>query len=250
MAYQPVQNPWASAENPQTFSNDFWGEMKVDVWFCALVKGQGKIPYDPNTVDPKTGEAPRRYTAVDLTLFPLQETRLANPVKRHMLAEFGEWPDIVLPSLKDLGLTKLQDLSGKFARAEMVSTGRKYTNSNNEQKDATTFKFVAIFNTEQECVDAWKNRNGNGNGTTTQAQTPSWEAPANDNGNGNGEKEKETATKFLGAYVQNAVRTASKDPIKAQAELGVQIAAQPLLSKYFTADSPEVIEMVMAECAK
>ena len=228
--------------NPPAPVSEWIGQITVNAWFCALVKGQGKVVYDPNQVDPTTGNTPRRYTAIDMELAAITDQPL-DPIKRNMLAEFGEWIDIVLPSLKDIGITNLQSLNGQWVRLETVGTGRKYTDKNGEQKEATTFKFVEIFANEAVARNAWQVKHGNSPSAisnTPAAATAHQAAAAQSTGNGN--KERETALKFLKPYAANAWRQASGDMTKAIEIFGQMIAKQSLLSKYFTADSPEVLD--------
>jgi hypothetical protein len=246
--YVPVQDPWEAAANPAN-TQEFWGEINIDVWFCALAKGTGRVPYDPNQMTPD-GKTPRRYTAIEMKLIPLAQTNLTNPVERSMLAEFGEWVDIVLPSLRALNLTKLQELNKKFAHVEMVKTGKKYNKTDEatgetKSRDLTTFKFLGIFNTEAECVAAYTGGNSTpGTGQAAPA-APFDTTPANGNGNGP-EKEKEAARQFLKVLVSNAARAAGKDIEKMRTELAPLIASQPFIAKFFTVDSPETAELMLA----
>jgi hypothetical protein len=238
MNMQPAQNPWDVAMDPPKPVYENYGQMSVNAWFCALVKGQGKLPWDPNSLDPNTGTPPRRYTAIDMSLNVLSEQPL-NHVERTMLAEFGEWVEIVLPSMKALGVTNLQSLNNAWVRCEMTPTGRTYQNQNGETKEATTFKFLQVFANEAECRTAWQaTKNGGGQ----PAQTTPTTAPTNGNGN-----ERDTALKFLKPYVQNACRQSAGDLVKAQQVLAPMLAGQKLLAKYFTVDSPEVMQL-LAEC--
>lgn len=247
-----VLNPFDVAMNPPKPTSEWYGQIMVNAWFCALQKGIGKIAWDPNVVD-ANGQPLRRYTCIDLSLQPITSGDQVYPIERSVLAEFGEWVDICLPSLKDLGITNLQALNNTWIRCEMVATGRTYTNQNGETKEATTFKFLQVFADENTCRAAYAAAHGgNGGGSvnaapggtyTTSAAAPA--APAN----GNSAKERETALKFLKPYVQNAWKKSGGDLDKARAELAPMLANQALLAKYFTVDSPEVTDLLAAEAA-
>lgn len=243
MTTQPVTNPWDTAMNPPKPASEWYGRVGVGVWFCALIKGQGKVTWDPNQVDPNTGNPPRRYTAIDMKLTPITDSPI-NDLERTMIAEFGEWPEIVLPSLKDLGITNLQSLNGQWAKLETVATGRTYKNDQGETKDATTFKFLEVYTNETTCRAAQKASRGNGQTAAPQSQAHA-EAAAQSSGNGN--KERETAQKFLRPYIQNALRQSGNDLDKARAVLAPMLAQQPLLAKYFTVDSPEVLDLLTTQ---
>jgi hypothetical protein len=154
-----------------------------------------------------------------------------------MLAEFGEWKDVTLPSLRDIGFLDASQLNGKYARIELVPTGRKYTNSQGEEKEASAVKFVAVYETREQCLAAM-------NGDNPTSPTPVAAAPVPSNGNGNAEKE--TALKFAKAFVANAMRQAGGDLDKARGILAPMIANQPVISKHYTVDSPEIVAL-MAE---
>lgn len=236
MSYQPITNPWDAANNPPEQTKEVSGAVTINAWWCMLVPGQGKQPYDEKTIDPKTGNAPRKYTAIDLTVEPLVESGMTFPVQRTMLAEFGEWKDTTLPSLRDIGFLDASQLNGKHARIELVPTGRKYTNSNGEEKEASAVKFVAVYDTREACLAAM---NGDNPVAPTAPAAPS---------NGNGKSgEQETALKFAKAFVANAMRQAAGDLDKARGILAPMIANQPVISKYYTVDSAEVLEMLAAE---
>lgn len=260
MTNQP--SPYDIAMNPpeQTFEN--FGQVLVNAWFCMWVpnpalgtnaKGQPKkekLPYNPDVTD-ANGQSYRRNTAIEIKLDPMTEKQFAGTIERNYIAEFGEWVDIVLPSLKDIGVMSLQDLNNAWVRAEMVPTGQTYTNGNGETKNSTTFKFIEIYPDEQTCRAAWQTARGsapaptNGNGASYQAQQQV-NTPTN---GGDNSRERETAEKFLKPYVTNAWRKCNGDIDKTRAELATMIAGQTLLAKYFTVDSPEVLELLMAQAA-
>lgn len=228
MTNQQVLDPWTTAMNPPEQSSEWFGQISVNPWFCSLVKGVGKSPWDPNQLDPNTGNPVRRYTAIDISLAAITEAPI-DPITRTCIAEFGEWVDIILPSLKALGINDLQTLNNKWVKLEMIPTGRTYQNQNGETKNATTFKFLAIYPDEAACRAA---KGGNGNAPAAQPPT------------GNGNKERETAVKFLKPYVENAWKKANGNVEETRKLLADMIAMQPLLSKYFTVDSAEVIELI------
>lgn len=259
MSNQP--SPYDIAMNPpeQTYEN--FGQVLVNAWFCMWVpnpalgtnaKGQPKkekLPYNPDVKD-ANGQSYRRNTAIEIKLDPITDKQFTGTIERNYIAEFGEWVDVVLPSLKDIGVMSLQELNMAWVRAEMVPTGQTYTNGNGETKNSTTFKFIEVYPNEQACRAAYQAArgsapvNGNGNGHQAQPQPQ----PANGAANGgDNSRERETAEKFLKPYVTNAWRKANGDIDKTRAELATMIAGQALLARYFTVDSPEVLELLMAQ---
>jgi hypothetical protein len=208
-------DPWAVAETAevQESNGEYFGLVNVAVEFCKLVKGEGRVPFDAAQDDPND-----RRTSIDIQIEPLSERATFMP-RRTMVAESKEWTNIVWQSLKDLGLLSLRELNGKYAKYTNVSTGRKWTNANGETKEATTFKFLALYNTRAEAEAA---KNG---GAQPKAQA----APAQS-------EEKQVALKFLTALAKAANGDKNK--------LAAQIAQYPVVSNFYTIDSPEVVALL------
>lgn len=237
MTTQTFVDPWDSAEQakePQ-YSNIVWGQCEAKSWWCVLEKGIGKIEYDPQMHSPD-----QRRTAIDIIIHPLADMGLTFDLARNMIAESREWAAIVLPSIRDLGVSPKQ-LNEAWVKVQTVPLTDKsgnvvtYTDSNGVIKEKTTLKFLAIFEDENACRADYLTNSGKAPQQDTQY--------AGGNSNGNGNKERETALKFLRVYVQNACRGQS-DLNVIRETLALNIAQQPLISKYFTVDSPETIELI------
>lgn len=226
-----INDPFAAAMNPQQPSSTLFGKMTVNAWFCSLIKGQGKVAYTEGALDPNTGKPARRNTAIDLTLDAFTDRDEPLVIERTVIAEFGEWPDVVLPSLKAIGLSNLQSLNQAWVQAELVPTGRVYTNSNGETKQATTLSFIAVYDNEAACKAAWLGEKG---------EQPA-AAPTN-GGQPVENSERATMLKFALVYCKNAVQKAGGDPIKAREILEPMLAGHAVMAKHFTVDSPEIVE--------
>jgi hypothetical protein len=230
-------DPWAVASNPPVtqFDNNFWGQVQLNVWAAALVKGTGKVPYDPNVHD-------HPVAAIDLAILPLAEMDVKNTriTERNLIAESKAWREIVWESLRKLSVTDLRSIQGKYAHVEAVDTGEIYE-KNGETKHKTEFKFLALFDTEAACLADYlaykggKPANG-GNGNNGSTPPP----PANN--------EKNTALQFLTVIVKNACK-GQTDVNLVRQQTSVNIAQYPLVSKHFTVDSPEVAELIMKHLA-
>ena len=237
MADQFMNDPFALAEDPQEikYTNEYYGEVGLDVWFCVLEKGVGKVPFDANThpID-------RRLTAITMGIIPVPASGLQLAIDRDYIAEFREWNAVTLPSIKGLGVS-LKDLDGKFVRVKMTETGETYTNSQGETKEKTVFEFLELYSSLEACEAAYQSaRGGNGGGSGGGQSTPQAAAPAN-----NGNKERDAAEKFLKVAVQNACR-GKGDLEEARKAVAEQIAKMPMINKHFTVDSPETMNL-MAE---
>lgn len=227
-------DPWAVASNPPViqFDNNFWGQVQLNVWACALVKGVGKEPYDPNKHD-------HPVTAIDLAILTLPEMDVKNTriTERNLIAESKAWREITWESLRKLGITDLRSIQGKFAHVETVDTGETYE-KNGETKHKTEFKFIALFDTEAACQADYLVYKGGKPGNGTNSSTPP--PPMND--------EKNTVMQFLQVIVKNACK-GQTDLNLVKNQIGVNIAQYPLVNKHFTVDSPEVAELIMKHLA-
>jgi len=233
MTDQQQFDPWASASDPQLpkFENNYWGKISIDAWTCALVKGAGKVPFDPNV-------HPRRATALDLTLTPLPEMNVTNAavlqyiLERHIIAESAEWRDYTWASAKAMGLTGAKDLSGVWAKITLVDTKETYE-KNGETKTKQAWSFVTIFPDEASCRADYLATNPQ----PAQAPDPV-QAPAND-------PQRAAAMQFLKVIVPNTMKSMVGHPLdEAMEAVKAAIEKFPGVSKYFTIDSPEVVQLM------
>ena len=191
----------------------------MKVWFCALIKGEGKVPFDSAVHKPG-----QKRTAVDITITPLASRGVTWALERGLIAESRQWAGMVLPSIKALGVSP-KEISGKYIRYEMKPTGRTWT-TDGVEKTETVPVFSALFKDEDECEEAAATFFAVG------ADTAGAEVEANTGD----ATEKATAAKFLPALWAQA-----KGDMGAFANL---IGGNPLTSKYFEMDSPEVLSVI------
>jgi hypothetical protein len=234
MSDQNVQNisndPWDDAENPRQRGSDFWGQVKIDMYYVVLVKGTGKVPFDS-----KIHKIDQRCTAIDINILPVepQAEKVNFAVQRSMIAESKEWAGIVLPSIKALGVSP-RELNGRFVKAHFVPTGQKYVNTSNESKDRTTFEFETLFVDGDLAVADYLGTYGNAQ--AAPAAVAAQKSPAANN-------DRETALKFLKVVVENAARGQS-DLAIIKNTVAVNLANMPMVNKYFTAESPETLNLI------
>lgn len=207
----------------------YYGRMEVTASFLSMTKGERPEPFDENR-----HAADTRRTQVHLICNPIDAMNLTQLIERKLIADFGAWPKIVWPSLRDLGLKNARDLNGKWAKIEMVKTGRTYQSNRGETQEETTFRFVALYNTAAEATAAYLADGGKLN-TAPADGNPAMAVDMGHGAGGNGANaERETAKAFLQALVKQANGDKGK--------LAASIAMMPMIAKYFTADSPEVAE--------
>lgn len=224
--YDPMQAAMNATE--PVYEKLYWGQVSLNVWACALVKGQGKIPYDPNV-------HARPNTAIDLSIMALPEMNITNMAitERKMIAESTEWVKFALKSLKDLGVTSLPTIVDRWALVEAVPTGETYE-KNGKTNEKTTFIFKKFFANEAECrADYVAHKLAGGQGVSAAPVAPA----AGD------ELRKATASKFLKSVVENAIH-GEKDPTTALNKAATAIAGFPALSEFFSGTSPEVLDIV------
>lgn len=219
-------DPLESADNPEIQLPRYYGQAVVDAYFAVLVKGVGKVPFDPgqHTLD-------KRVTAIKLGILPLAEQNVTKDIFREYIAEFGAWPKITLPSLKALGLT-VKSLNGAWVCLELAPEGRTYTSkTSGEQVESLTFKVVDHYPDEAACRAAYLNQTvsmGQEPGVVSQAPAP---APTNGSGNGT-DKEKTNALQFVKVLIGQVKGD--------ETALSQRIAGMPQIAKFFTVQSSEV----------
>jgi hypothetical protein len=237
-------DPFDQASNPPERTFDLFGKVEITAWACGLVKGQGKVPFDP-------AQHKSRLTAIDVFIQPLPEIDIKYPksLEDHWIAEFTEWAKITLPSIKALGVDNVREINGKFARVTKVPNGKQYAakdvsgNPTGEMKNELTMKFVQFFADEESCRAAYLAAGGapsNGNGHNVPAAV----APSSD------EQGRKTALQFLEIIVKNtALKSDNWEEVKAL--IAVAVAQYPdVIEKYYTADSPETHDLMTKFNAK
>jgi len=252
--YDPFNEADTAQAAPST--RHYFGSMLVDAWPAVLVKGQGKVPYNPqvHTED-------QRITAIQLVLTPLPHAGVPQyQVQRDLIVQSNDWTKIVRPSLEKLGI-KLQQLHGRWVHAETVETGSYIKKTTGEEKTKTMLRFLEVFDSQAACqtaCDAFFS--GRRSGQTTQqapvaqAPAPTPQAPSSAPANGTGrdftsdarkaDPNYGTALKFLPALWKNAVAGGPADTVLERFLTGIR--SNGLTSRFFDATSPEVTDIVLA----
>ena len=208
-------DPYAVASTAAVAPREYYGQIQVDCWFCALVKGQGKVPFDPQQHE-------RRSTCIDIRVYPISEMNLSFELRREMLDWARDWAGIVWPNLKGLGVTSVRDLAGKWCKCSWVSDGRTYRDKAGEERESTTFKFLALYDDEEACRAAYYADTGKQpESAQTEKPTPGFEdaKPAEN------PKERESAEVFLRSIIQQHKGNMAK--IKAWVDV------TPMVAKFF-----------------
>lgn len=238
---QALDDPWTSAEGA-TWDSTFsvFGLVQADVWYAALVKGIGKVPFDPLQHRPD-----QRVTAVTIAVVPVVPEQ--QPTQRDMIAESSEWTKLVNPSIKALGTT-LRGLHDRHAEAQLVPTGRTYTNAAGEVRAATTFKFVRLFGSEDACrvaAEESRRRRAGGPGPAAAPGDGSDAGPGTSGTSGTSRRpdapapleiSRQVAAKFLAGLWS----ASGKDLVR----FGELLRTNAATAQHFDLDSPEVAAVI------
>lgn len=141
-----IDDPMTAAMNATARPSVYFGEIaNVNVWFCVLAKGIGKVVYDSgqHTIQ-------QRRTAIQIQIAPLQGSFT---VDIDTIDSSRDWLRFTLPSLRALDATLLT-LGRRYCQVERVSTGETYVSRQGEEKTKSALKFVAFYNTREECQAA------------------------------------------------------------------------------------------------
>lgn len=227
-----MQDPLEAADNAVLAPREYFGQVLVDTWFCALVKGAGKVPFDPT-------QHQKKFTAIKIDLMPLAEMNVTNPIAREMIAESREWVNFTLASIKALGV-KTADVKNKWAKINFVPTGETYKNAAGDEKDKTALNFVAIYPDEAACRAAYEAEHGtNGNGHPVDLNPPPQKsAVANDPAT------RAKLLPFAKMIVRKAVDAHPGDMTAICDEVSVKIAEHGTLKNFFTATDDDVMAMI------
>jgi hypothetical protein len=238
-----VLDPWDAADQASEetaksgFSSEIWGQVNIQAWDCALVKGTGKVPFDPS-------QHKRKSVAIDLFIYPISEMNLEFPVERHFVDFEPAWYKLTKQSAHDIGIAHVRELQDKFVKVELIETGETYE-KNGKTVKKTTPKFLIVFPDQSACVNNYMNSEVDAGGLPWEDPNKAKVEEPQINGDS---PEKAVAIKYLKPFVAGAINQSktngSIDLVKLEAILAPMLATQTLLNKYFTVNSPEVTELV------
>ena len=226
----PMNTAVEEAERP----NFIYGQLEVSAAFIQFVNKK-------KTVWTEHDDAKERRTEVTMVINPIEETGLTQLFTRSTICgNRGEWADIIWPSLRDVcGIKELRAADKKFVKVEVVKTGRKYTNKNGEEVENTTFKFHGLFADKAGCVSAFSADGGTPKSTLNVAPPNNPGDPmAIDMTPNASNLERENSKAFLPMLIKAAGGDTN--------QLKTLIASMSPLNKYFSVDSPEVVELLNA----
>jgi hypothetical protein len=129
-----------TAPPPPSLERTYFGQVViVDAWACALIKGVGKVPFDPGIHEPR-----QRAIAVKLGIACESKDGTGYSVDQDAVTSSTEWREFTLPSIAAIG-KDLKTLNGCYVQVSRKPTGVSYTNSSGEKKDRTALVFHAVY---------------------------------------------------------------------------------------------------------
>ena len=228
-----TNDPFEAATQAGEGRNTYFGKAEVTAGFVTLKKGVGKQPFNESLDDMRD-----RRTEVKIVVNPIDAMGLTILLQRDLIAESAEWSRYTWASLRDkCNLKNVRELNGKWCKLTLQATGETYTTKRGETQERKAFVFEAVYSTAAEATAAFYADNG-GQPEVEPAMAVDMGHGAGSNGNGAAatNAERETALQFLKVLVKQAGGDKSK--------LATSIAAMPMIAKYYTADSPEVVQMM------
>jgi hypothetical protein len=210
----------------------FFGCLTVDAYKCVLIKGQGKVPFDP------TQHANLRTSvAINFTVAPLDPTRKL--ITREVLNWVREFRLVIRPSIEMLAETiaqikglpadefnPLREVSGMWVGGEFVPRP-----DNKPDEDWTTLKFTAVYPDRAACELASIAVFGSAPATPSPTPSPIATDP------------ERTA---LAAFLPMMWEQSNHDLVK----MAQMIADNPMLADKFDIDSPEVTALTGVDDSK
>lgn len=224
----------AAAEEP-VYSNVYYGKCLLTLWEGKFPRNdEGRICGKP--VRWNEGDDPReRVVMVDVLLDLCQGCTSNFPVSISCTSHDKDWVKIVLPSIKELGCTDeegrpaLWKVKDHWAKVQQVEGTRPRDKSNPDKGCWNTLKFLAIYPTEQACLDAMALDNG---------QVPEKPAAAKTSKK---QQQREAALKFVEVAIGTYKGMKAEEIKDALAKF---IEASPTVKPYLSVDDPDVAEMI------
>lgn len=216
----------------------FFGQVTTEAYKCVLVKGQGKVRYDP-----AQHNGQRTSIAVHIIVTPCDPT--AKLIEREMLNWTPEFVQGVRPSLEKVtpqikaikGLTAkeinpLREINGLWVGGEFVPRP-----GNKQGETWTTLAFTNIYKNNEECENAWiawaeKQISQEEPAATVESMTATEQPKPNGNGNLN-----DTNKTALVAAFPTLWKAAQGDTEKFKASI----------ASVFAPDAPEVVAFIAAQ---
>jgi len=237
-----MPDPFAEADNAKAQPFEYYGQVKADAQYLFFPGNKMKpVPFDPTIHDEE-----KRRVEIYLQIIPIAEQNISFDIYQKLLSFDRDWTTITNPSIKAIGVQGLRDLNDKWVKVIRIEGTRKKFDRDtglDSGEKWPTFKFLELYPNEEACIAAFAGNRRNGSATAdteySEATTNADAAP-NDN-------EKSTALSFAKVLIANEGRNNNGNRQAFEDALARQIAQMPLISKVFTVQSPEIVELIEKE---
>lgn len=225
-----MNDPWAAADAAKPRDFEYYGQVVADAWF-GFFPGSGAKPIP---FDPQQHPTDKRAVMIDIQIIPVPEQNVSFDVRQNYTDFSLDWTKVTLPSIKAIGVDGLRALNGRYVRVALVDGKREKKGENGSKTGEfyKTFKFLEVYANAAECSAAYAGSSP----AHTEPADPVDEA----------DKEKATALQFAKVVVTNQAR-GKKDKSEILKAVTEMIAGMPLISKYYSGNSPEIEAMIEEE---
>lgn len=222
-------------------SERFYGQVSVDGYPCALIKGQGKVPWDP-----AIHRGRRKSYAIDFTVAHVDPTW---PLIQRTTVNFTRnFNEVTRPSIETLlpTIAKIKGLvEGQFPPLVgldglWVSGTLELKPDNKKGETFTCCRFDGVFPDEAACRAAYEADTGAEADGSPVADLPFEPEPPKPKA----DPIRATLAAFLPNLWEQAQEAAGPSGSDANLEMARLLKASPLLGQHFDVDSPEVVALM------
>ncbi len=229
------------------YSNVYYGKCLLTLWEGKFPRNEdGKIVGAP--VRWIEGDNPKeRIIMIDFMLDLCPGCTSNYPVKQNWMKHDRDWNKIVLPSLKELGITTpkgdvdLTQVKDHWAKVQQVEGTRPRDKNNPDKGCWNTWKFLAVYKTEEECLNAMALDNGE-----VPEEIPAAAAKKESTADKR-EARRTAALQFVKVSIGMMKGEKPEEIRKATLKF---IQTNPNVQPYVTIDEPEIEEMIRDAAAE
>ena len=213
-------DPFADASNSKMPDFEYFGQLKIKAWYGVFPK-EGGAPID---FDPQQHNLNERQGMVDINIacIPQQDTKF--PPHASYVTTSADWNKITKPSINAMGFENVREISDRWVNVAQVDGFKKRKDKPGEFYK--TFKVLEVYSSEQACIADYM-------GDAQYTEPASSQA------------DKQSALSVLGVMIAEASAITKVKPA-VQAIVAEKIQKNELVSRNFTADSPEVQNLILA----
>lgn len=220
-------DPWDDADNAKPRDLELYGQIRIDPHFLFFPGNKQK----PVMFDPSIHPQDKRVCEVEMHLIPIPEQNINWDENLRILTFSPDWTKIVNPSIKALGVDGLRGLNNKWVRVAKVPGSRKRLDKDTGEDTGefwSTYKFLEVYPDEKSCRAAYTGDFDEHNNASQATATVE-----------SSDENKKAALTFVKVFVGKAAANVT-DRTLVERLVAEDIAKSPLLSPYFTVQSPEV----------